>query len=137
VIKSILFTLVLLPISWIVSYGQVGKPNQDTIKCYGLTELRYIAASLQEGRVCDTVLQNSKVKLLNRNNTIKELDIQINLLAGQILIKDQILLIKESELKSVNLKLATAETQKKWLKIGWGSTTLLLTGFFVYIATIK
>jgi len=116
------------------SYAQTGKPQPDTIKCYGITELRYIAATIVEARACDTLLANSKNMLANRDSMIVEKDFEISKQSGQLLLKDKIIEIKEQEISNLNKQLLRANRHKKLLSIGWGSTSIVLTGFLIYFA---
>lgn len=125
-IKSSLFFLTLLLMSWIPSYAQTGNTNPDTVKCYGLTELRYIAASIVEGRACDTLLAVANAKIENRDTLIKEKNREINMLTTESGIKDRIIKIKEQDISDLTEKLSVANNQKRWLKIGWLSSSIVL-----------
>ena len=118
----------------IESYGQTGKPNQDTSKCFGYTELRYIAASLIEGRTCDTLLGIAKAKLVNRDSTIKELNLQNSKLQAQSDLKDALLKMKDDDLKVALNNLADKERKLKWTKFGWFGTAVLLSATATYFA---
>jgi hypothetical protein len=120
--------------SSILLSAQTGNTNPDTVRCYGLTELRYIAASLVEGRACDTLLAVANAKLENRDSLIKEKNREINMLNTESDIKDRIIKGKEEDITKLNEKLSTANTQKHWLKIGWLSSTVafaVLTGYLL------
>jgi hypothetical protein len=132
--RSSLFLTLLLLISWTVSYAQTGKPQKDTIKCYGLTELRYIAATMVEARACDTLLDNSRKLLSNRDSMIVEKNIEISKQSSQLVLKDKIIEAKDKEIVDLNLDLTTANNHKKLLAIGWGSTSFVLTAFLIYFA---
>ena len=132
--RSSLFTVMLLLISLTASYAQTGKPLPDTIKCYGITELRYIAATVVEGRACDTLLANTKSMLANRDSMIVEKDLEISKQSNQLLLKDKILEVKEQEISDLNKYLSSANRDKKILAVGWGSTSVILTGFLIYFA---
>ena len=123
-----------LLMSWTASFAQTGKLTSDTIRCYGLTELRHIAATIVHGRTCDTLLANSKSMLANRDSLIKEKDIELSKLSSQLLLKDNIIGLKEQEITDLNNSLITANKHKKLLAIGWGSTSFVLTGFLIYFA---
>jgi len=118
--------------NWTASSAQTGKPNPDTVRCYGITELQHIAATLVEARACDTLLSNANAKLANRDTLIKEKDYEIAQLSGQLVLKDKIIEVKEQEIKEINLRLESSETKRKWLKFGWGSTSVILGGALVY-----
>lgn len=117
---------------WIQSYAQLGKPSPDTVRCYGLTELQHIAATMVEARTCDTLLSVANAKLANRDTLIKEKNYEISQLSGQLVLKDKIIEVKDAEIKQINLHLEKAERQKRWLKFGWGSSAIILGGALVY-----
>ena len=120
--------------TWNQSSAQTGKPNQDTSKCFGYTELRYIAASLVEGRTCDTLLGISKAKLVNRDSTIKELNTQKSKLQVQSDLKDALLKMKDDDNKLLAKDLKTAKSNLKWTKFGWAATAVLLSATATYFA---
>lgn len=124
--KSSLFLVLLVLASWTASFAQSGKPAQDTVKCYGITELRLIAASMIELEACDTLLATSKLMLANRDSMIVEKDIEIFGLSNQLILKEKIISSKDSDIKDLNLKLDNATNANKWLKIGWISTGAVL-----------
>lgn len=125
-------TLVLM--IWTASYAQVQKNPKDTIRCYGLTELRDIAATLVYAKTCDTLLLNAKNMLANRDSMIKQKDFEISKQSSQLLFKDNIIGLKDEEITSLTKSLNTANKHKKLLFAGWGSTSLVLTGFIIYFA---
>lgn len=117
-----------------VSYAQSQRDVKDTIKCYGITELRVIAASMIELEACDTLLSNSRSMLANRDSLILEKDYELSVLSGELALKDKLIRVKEDDIKSLNLNLDKANKHKKLLTLGWGSTSFLLTGFLIYFA---
>lgn len=121
--------------SWTVSFAQTGKPVADTTRCYGLTELRYIAATIVEGRACDSSLANANAKLVNRESFIQEQKIEIAGLNTQLSLKDQLILKKEEDIKAINLNLDKEKRRHKWTKFGWAATSVLL-GSLVFIVAV-
>lgn len=119
---------------WNQSFAQTGKPNQDTSKCFGYTELRYIAASLVEGRTCDTLLGIAKTKLVNRDSTIKELNIQKSKLQSQSDLKDALLKMKDDDNELLAKDLKRAKLNLKLTKFGWVTTAVLLSATTTYFA---
>lgn len=97
-----------------------------------MTELRLIAATLVEGHTCDTLLDIAKAKLINRDSLITEKNFEINHLNEIITLHDQLVRLKEAELKDVNLKLKKEVRRHKFTKLGWGATTVTLAGALVY-----
>lgn len=116
----------LLLLSLTASYAQHGKPNQDTIKCYGVTELKYIATSLVEGKTCDTLLSIAKLKLQLKDTIITEKNIEIENLNKISTFKDQIITRKENDIEALNKKLASEIKKNKWTKFGWAATATIL-----------
>jgi hypothetical protein len=72
--------------------------------------------------------------LANRDSMIVEKDFEISKQSGQLLLKDKIIEIKEQEISNLNKHLLKANRHKKMLSIGWGSTSIVLTGFLIYFA---
>ena len=115
-----------------VSYAQHGKPSQDTIKSYGVTELRYIATGLVEGKTCDTLLSIANSKLKLKDTIINEKDIEIDNLNNISFLKDQIIDEKDLQITIVNSRLATEIKKHKWTKYGWLITSVFLGGVIIY-----
>ena len=132
--KSRLFILLLLLISWTASYAQTGKPSSDTIKCYGLTELQHIAASLVSGRGCDTLLSNANVKLANRDSLITEKNYEITRDTISLRLKDGIIAIRDTTITGLKGDVTKLKRQKKWLKFGWASSIVAILGTGTYFA---
>lgn len=120
--------------SWTVSYAQTGKPAADTIKCYTLTELRYIASTIVQGRACDTVLANANAKLANRKAFIIEKEKEIAGLNRQLFLKDELITKKEEDIKAINLNLDKEKRRHKWTKFGWAATSVLLGSLVLIVA---
>lgn len=114
------------------SYAQTGKQNPDTVRCYTLTELQYIAATLVEARACDTLLAISNVRVANRDSMITEKSYEIDQLNKQLSIKDQIIEIKDTEIMRLATELEKSERKRRWLKLGWASTSVILGALTVY-----
>lgn len=114
--------------------AQTGKPNQDTVKCYGVTELRYIATSLVEGRACDTLLSLANSKLQLKDTLIQEKDIEISNLNKINGFKDQIIGRKDAEIESLNKQVAKEIRKQKLLKYGWIATSTVLGVIILILA---
>ena len=132
--KSSLYLTLLLLLSSTVLYGQTGKPATDTVRCYGLTELRYIASTVVAGRTCDTLLQSANAKIANRESLIKEKGIEIIHLNTQLSLKDQIILKKEDDVKAITLNLNKEKRNHKFTKLGWVTTSVLLGSLIIFVA---
>jgi peptidoglycan hydrolase CwlO-like protein len=116
----------------IPSSAQTGKPSQDTVKCYGLTELRYIASTIVEARACDTSLLIANAKLANRDTFILELKYEIDMLNKSISLRDSIITDKEEQIVNLKLDIYSKEKEIKWLKFGWKVTSIFLGGTIIY-----
>ena len=116
------------------SYAQAGKQSQDTIRCYGITELRYIANTVVELSTCDTLLSISKAKLANRDSFIVEKNVEITSLGKQLIQKDNIITTKDKEISDLKSDIEKLNTHKKWLKFGWAATTTIMGVLLVLIA---
>lgn len=117
-----------------VSYAQNQKENTDTIKCYGVTELREIASVFIELDACDTLLSNAKNMLANRDSLIDEKDIEINSQALQLTLKEKIIADNNSQIDNLTKQLNAVKKHRKLLGIGWGSTSLVFVGMIFYLA---
>ena len=128
-----LFLLNLILLFSTALYAQNGKQNQDTIKCYGLTELRYIALSIVEGNTCDTLLSVCELKLQNRDSLISEKTLENNKLNEQLVIKDKIIIIKDEHIEKIDDDLKKEKLRHKFTKMGWSATTILLGAVITYL----
>lgn len=117
-----------------VSYAQNRKEAKDTIKCYGITELREIASCFIELDACDTLLSNAKTMLVNRDNMIKEKDSEIYSQSLQLMLKEKIITDNHNQIDNLTNQLNTVKTHRKLLGIGWGSTSLVFVGMIFYLA---
>lgn len=72
--------------------------------------------------------------LANRQALLREKDIEIGNLNLQLSLKDQLILKKEEDLKTVNLNLDKEKRNHKWTKFGWGGTTVLLGALLTIVA---
>jgi hypothetical protein len=131
--KHVSVTLSLL-FCFSVSYAQPGKPNTDTIRCYGITELQHIAASLVSGRGCDTLLSNANAKLANRDSLIKEKNFEITNDTIALRLKDRVIDVRNTTISNLNDDVTKLKRQKKWLQFGWASSIVAILGTGTYIA---
>jgi hypothetical protein len=132
--KSSLSLTLLILLSWTVSSAQTGVPISDTIRCYGIRELQYIAATIRYANACDTLLANSKLETANREQKLAEKDIEISKLnsAGDVL--EGIITVKDGDIKKLSDDNTKLERHKKWLKLGWLTSSGLFTGFILYLS---
>jgi len=108
--------------------AQQSKEKSDTSKCYNLAELQKLAAILTDCEACDTLLNVAYFKIKNREELIKEKQDEIYHLNNQHFLKDHIIKEKESTIESLTNDVKSLTTQRTFLTIGWGSTTILLGG---------
>jgi hypothetical protein len=106
----------------------------DTLTCYTIDELRKIANTTVYANECDTLLKISNAQIENyklansilnqaiseKNSIIQEKDTIINL-------KEDIITGKDNEITGLRNILKTNNNKLKWMRIGWISTTGILT----------
>lgn len=63
---------------------------------------------------------------------ITEKSYEIDQLNKQLNIKDQIIEIKDTEIMRLATELEKSERKRRWLKLGWASTSVILGAFTVY-----
>ena len=119
-------------ISWTPSLGQTGR---DTIKCYGISELKQIASSLVESKSCDTLLSNAYYMINNRDSILYIKDKEIIDLNKSLVIKDKIISIKEYDLDITSKKLKIAEVKGKHAHLGFTVMFGIASTLWIYILT--
>jgi len=107
--------------------------SSDTVRCYGVTNLRKIAIILTKGQRCDTLLKLSELQLQNRDTTILLLNKSINGLKTESSIKESIISKKQTEIDIINLQLKKTKRKLWWTKVGWLTTTVSLAAGMGYI----
>ena len=127
--------LTLLCINWTVSFAQNGK---DTVACYTQSELLKIANKMVHADECDSLYSISEKQLEARTNQIyayitamqaKDKEIAAN--NSVVILKEKIIAGKDVEitgLRDINKK---ANRRLKWTRIGWISTSAVLTYFIL------
>ena len=125
--------LTLLCINWTASFAQTGK---DTVACYTQSELLKIANKMVHADECDSLYSISEKQLEARTNQIyayitamqaKDKEIAAN--NSVVILKEKIIAGKDVEmtgLRDINKK---ANRRLKWTRIGWISTSAVLTYF--------
>lgn len=126
-IKSSLYTALLLFLTWTVSYAQVVKVNLDTSRCYGLTELRDIAASITEGDKCNESLKNSNAKIAVKDTVIALKDKELSLQSSEIVLQKSIINNQNTEIQSLTIKFDDEVKRHKFTKLGWATTSVVLS----------
>lgn len=126
-IKSSLYTAMLLFLISTASYAQVVKVNLDTSRCYGVTELRDIAASLQERDKCEELLENSNAKIAIKDTVIALKDKELSLQSSEIVLQKSIIKNKDTEIQSLTAKFDDEVKRHKFTKLGWATTSVVLS----------
>ena len=117
----------------ILSSGQlVAQESPDTTRTYGITTLQNIAANLVDCLTCDSLLENANTKLSIKDSVSLEKTKQINLLNKKIGAKDQKAALDDATINMLKSTLDDSRRRNNFLKIGWGVTTSILSGFTVY-----
>ena len=125
---SILLTM-LISISSIVSFAQTG----DSLKCYNKEELQKIALRMVRANECDTLLNIAYRDLEYCDSIIAAKDSVI--VSGIKIIEQQTKIAQGfKEDRDRLLKEKKKDDRKiKWLKIGWVSTSAVLTAAILYL----
>lgn len=121
--------LLLILSNWTVSYGQTG--SKDTVICYTVEEARIIATKLIGANECDTLLSLSEAEVDVLEEVIAKKDSVIENDSKQLENFNSMLVIKDSEIVDLKLTIKKDTRRKKWLKVGWISTSAILTGLLV------
>ena len=95
--------------------------------------MKYIALSIVEGNTCDTLLSVCELKLQNRDSLINEKTLESKKLNAQLLIKDEIIIIKEKHIEKIEDDLRKEKLRHKFTKIGWSATTIILSSIIMYL----
>lgn len=115
------------------SLGQTGKINNDSIRCYGITELQHIAAGLVAGKACDSMLKISNFKLELKNATVREKDFQISKLNSENKIKDNMLASKDTTITNITHLYKREVRRHKTTKFTLGGGMVVLGVTVLYL----
>ena len=131
--KLSLFTLLLILACSIRLSAQHGN-NPDTVRCYGIKELQKIADVSVRGQVCnDSLLPNCKLEVEKLNALVTKKDQEISNLDKQITTHQELLKINKEKAEALKNDITRLERHKRWLKLGWVTTTSLLGGILIYM----
>lgn len=118
------------------SYAQTGK---DSLQCYTPEELQKIADKIVRANECDTLyiiaqeqlaLKDSANVALNNAISAKNLVIiEMNKTAD---LRERIINGYTTEITGLKDVIKKDKRKKNWLKVGWISTTVILTGVLTY-----
>lgn len=112
--------------------GQSVKP--DTTRTYGITELKAIAANAEDCMTCDTLLSLANLRLENREELIKEKDLEIFNLNNQITLHKTIISNQKVEIDGLYKEIDNKNLTIKFLKFGWAGTTVIISASIIYFA---
>jgi hypothetical protein len=121
---------VLLLISSTLSLGQT--LNNDTVKCYGITDLRKIATRLTEANLCDSLLILTENQLVNRDGVIVNKQQIIDIKNLQLSYKDSIIETKDKIILSKDEDIKKEKIKHGLTKLGWAVTFIVLSFSTVY-----
>lgn len=83
-------------------------------------------------RKCDTLLAIGKAKLANRDSLVEEQQYSINQLSQQFVLSQKLVILRDQQIKDINLHLKKETRKLKFTKFAWGATTVVLGGALVY-----
>jgi hypothetical protein len=126
-IKSSLYTALLLFLISTASYAQVIKVNLDTSRCYGITELRDIASRINDADKCEELLENSNAKIAVKDTVIALKDKELSLQSSEIVLQKSIINNQNTEIQSLTIKFDDEVKRHKWTKLGWATTSVVLS----------
>ncbi len=129
-IKSSLYTALLLFLISTVSFAQPSKPskpNTDTIRCFGITDLRVIAEKFADGDRCEALLQNSNAKIAVKDTVIALKDKELSLQSSEIVLQKSIIKNQNTEIQSLTAKFDDEVKRHKFTKLGWATTSVVLS----------
>lgn len=123
-------------LSSIVSYGQTG----DTLTSYNNQELKKIATRVVRANECDTLLKVSeaqketlKVAVHALEQEVAAKDSSLYHQGNIVKLKEELLTIQNTEISNLKQSLKKSERKRKWLTVGWISTSAILTGVITAI----
>jgi hypothetical protein len=117
---------VLLHLNLIQSFAQTSN-NLDTVRCYGITDLRKIATRFTEANLCDSLLFITENQLVNRDGVIVNKQEIINLKDLQLSYKDSIIFEKNIIIEQKDKEIKKEKIKHTLTKAGWVLTFLVLS----------
>jgi len=124
--------LLLLMIS-IGSFAQGLKPSSDTIRCYGITELRKIAAVMDDAVKYQSLYNNANVKLAVKDSMMFIKDKKNESLQTEVNLNGSIIKNNNNQIQSLTGDIKKADTKIKFLKFGWGGTVIVSLAALTYV----
>lgn len=130
--KLSLFILLILTLSLKLSSQTSSK---DTIRCFGVTQLRGIAIKLAKCTECDTLLKIADKQIFIKDSTINLKTIQISNLEKQVNLCNTVIEGKSHDITRLTNDLNSAITKKEYWKYGCiGTGTLAFVFGLVLMA---
>jgi hypothetical protein len=118
------------------SYAQTG---EDSLQCYTPTDLQHIVNRVVRAKECDTLLITCEKQLALKDsanvalhNAIDAKDLVIIEMNKISDLKELIIDGQSVEITGLRQALKKEKSKKTWLKVGWVSTTVVLTGVLTY-----
>jgi len=111
----------------------LSQSNLDSSKTYNYTELKAIALKLAQADECDSTLAITERQLANEIKIVTDKNDQILDLNGIIRENNDILNLKNKELKQVQLNLKTTTKALNWTRLGWGASVLGILAIIVIV----
>jgi len=122
--------LVLLILSNLIVLSQ---SNLDTTRTYNYTDLKAIAFKLAQADERDSILVITERQLSNEIKIVTDKNNQILDLNGTIRENNDILNLKDKELKQVQLNLKNTTKALNWTRAGWASSVVGLLVVFIIV----
>tara|TARA_R110000868_G_C10836883_1_gene759757 strand:+ start:525 stop:908 length:384 start_codon:yes stop_codon:yes gene_type:complete len=117
-------------------YAQTGK---DSLQCYTFEELQKIANKVVRANQCDTLLITCEEQLALKDsanialhNVINAKDLIIIEMNKTAYFRSLIISGQSTEIEGLRKLIKKEKSKKSWLKAGWISTTVFLTGILTY-----
>lgn len=120
----------LLLVNSIVLFGQ----NGDSLTCYTNQELLHIANRVVRAKECDTLLNLCEMKGQYKDSIIQDLNSIIKSKNTQLVKSNEIIIGKNADINALLRESSKQARKVKWLKIGWITTTGILTGLLLIVA---
>jgi len=121
------YTVLILLLTWIQSFGQVSKVNTDTSRCYGVRELQEIAARLNDADECEERLVIAEEKIKVKEETILLKNKEIQLKDEEIHLGNAIIVKKDDQIQLLTKDLNKEKKRHKFTKLGWATTSIVLS----------
>ena len=126
-IKSSIYTALLLFLLTTASFAQLVIVNLDTSRCYGITDLRDIAARISDADKCEELLENSNAKIAVKDSMLILKDEELSKQSSEIFLQKSIIKNQNTEIQSLTAKFDDEVKRHKFTKLGWAATGVILS----------